>query len=179
MATIAWFYTVITIISSLVMVMSALTFLIYLIGWKFKNRKRILKLTFVCAVISFLIVFFALSSVRFVYEMKLKSEKIFKYLQEYYTDKGFYPSDINDFETKCDSYYETFNNDKDFALFFGVNQLTWVYCTASPENENCIPTKWLFRKDGKHQWLDIPDKYRKNVILYAKHGDFNIYNLEH
>lgn len=61
---------------------------------------------------------------------------------------------------------------------FLVKIILFAYCTAQKENGNCIPKKWLFRKNRKLQWVDIPEKYKENVNLFQKQGDFNTYELE-
>lgn len=174
----ALFFSIVSVISTLIMLVSVLILLIYFVGWKLKNRKHVLKLSLISTVVAFVVTSFVLWSIPIFYRTMLKNEKVFKYLQEYYSDNGSYPPDINNFETKYDSYYKTFNDDKDFVLFFGVNRVVWAYCTKTEENKNCIPDKWLFLKDGQHQWIDIPEHYKENVNLFQKRGNFNVYYLE-
>lgn len=148
------FYSILTIILILI-------FLVNLIGWKLKNRKEMMTASFLTIVILILNTRLSLSLIPFSIVNSLEKyygpslEKI----EQYKNEKGMYPQEtvIEVINTKYNNfYYKTFNDSKDFALYVAVGQGLWSNCSDT-NADACTPDKWLFKKDGSPQWLEIPE----------------------
>lgn len=161
---------------ALIPIISAITFLVYLIFWKLKNRKFILSLTAICFSVMIISTISTLGTLPKVFEYSIKNEKVFNYLKNYKAKNGVYPQDIDNIETKYENLYETFNDGQDFMLHLNNNSVLWTYCTTN--KDNCFPKKWLFNVKEEHKWIDIPEQEKYRGKFFQKRGDFSTWTLE-